>query len=135
MLERGCCPSQHRIMDRSRPRRAARRAAILQIIESRSADPGLSALSVAAELGVSPRYVHALLEETGRTFTHHVLECRLQKAATLLVDPQWRERKIAEVASEVGFSDLSYFSRAFRRRFGVTASGFRDAARGAHKRA
>jgi AraC-like DNA-binding protein len=108
--------------------RAARLAAILREIERRSGDPGLSALTVALLLGVTPRYVHLLLEESGKSFTHHVLERRLDKAATLLRDPRWRNRKIADIAAEAGFTDLSYFNRAFRRHYGATPSDIREAA-------
>lgn len=75
-------------------------------------------------------YIHLLLEETGKSFTHHVLEQRLQKAATLLRDPGWRTRKIADIATEAGFTELSYFNRAFRRHYGATPSDIREAARG-----
>lgn len=109
--------------------RAARRSAILRAIESRSGDPGLSATAIAGLLAITPRYVHLLLEETGRSFTHHVVEKRLEKAAALLRDPRWQRRKIADIAAEVGFTDLSYFNRAFRRRFGATPSDIREAAR------
>jgi AraC-like DNA-binding protein len=108
--------------------RAARRAAILREIECRSGDPGLSAITIALLLGVTPRYVHLLLEETGKSFTRHVLEQRLERAAALLRDPQLRHRKIADVAAKAGFADLSYFNRAFRRYFGVTPSDLRGAA-------
>ncbi len=54
--------------------RAARRSAVLREIECRSGDPGLSAAAVAASLGITPRYIHLLLEETGKSFTHHVLD-------------------------------------------------------------
>ena len=108
--------------------RAARLSAILCAIEDRSAEPGLSAVAIARLLGVTPRYVHPLLEETGRSFTHHVLERRLDKAAALLRDPRRHDRRIAEFAAEVGFNDLSHFSRAFRRRYGVTPSDIRSAA-------
>lgn len=110
--------------------RAARRAAILREIDRRSADPDLSALTIARQLGVTPRYVHLLLEETGKSFSHHVLERRLEKAAALLGDPRWRHRKIAAVAAEAGFADLSYFNRAFRRHFGATPSDIRESANG-----
>ncbi len=109
--------------------RAARRAAILREIEGRKSDLELSAATVARRLGITPRYVHLLLEETGRSFTHHVLEKRLDKAAALLRSPLWRTRKIAEIAAQAGFNDLSYFNRAFRRRFGATPSDLREAAR------
>jgi AraC-like DNA-binding protein len=106
--------------------RAARRSAILQAIKSGSADPHLSASAVAADLAVTPRYVHMLLEETGKSFTHHVLARRLDNAAALLRDPQWRGRKITDIAVAVGFSDLSYFNRTFRRHFGVAPSDIRN---------
>lgn len=100
--------------------------AILRAIESHSTDPNLSAITVAKMLGITPRYVHLLLEETGKSFTHHVLERRLDRAAVLLRDPRWHYRRIAEIAAEAGFADLSYFNRAFRRRFGATPSAMRE---------
>jgi AraC-like DNA-binding protein len=109
--------------------RAARRSAILHEIERRSGDRDLSAVTIALFLGITPRYVHLLLEETGKSFAHHVLERRLDKAAALLRDPHFRHRKIADVADEAGFTDLSYFNRAFRRYYNATPSDIRDAAR------
>jgi AraC-like DNA-binding protein len=108
--------------------RAARLAAVMNEIERRSGDPGLSAITIALLLGITPRYVHLLLEESGKSFTHHVLERRLGKAAALLRDRRWRNRKIADIAAESGFTDLSYFNRAFRRHFGATPSDIREAA-------
>jgi AraC-like DNA-binding protein len=109
--------------------REARRLAILGEIERCSSDPALSAATVAALLGITPRYVHLLLEETGKSFTHHVLEQRLDKTAALLRDPRSCHRKITDIATEAGFNDLSYFNRAFRRYYGATPSDIRDAAR------
>jgi len=108
--------------------RAARLAAILREIERRSSDPGLSAITIGLLLGVTPRYVHLLLEESGKSFTHHVLERRLEKAGAMLRDPRWLHRKIAEIAAAAGFNDLSYFNRAFRRHYGATPSEVRHAA-------
>jgi AraC-like DNA-binding protein len=107
--------------------RAARLAAIMREIERRSGDPGLSAVTIALLLGITPRYVHLLLEESGKSLTHHVLERRLEKAAALLRDPHWRHLRIAEIAAEAGFADLSYFNRTFRRHFGATPSDIREA--------
>jgi AraC-like DNA-binding protein len=107
---------------------SVRRSAILREIERRSGDPGLSAVTIALLLGITPRYVHLLLEETGKSFTHHVLQRRLEKSVALLRDPLWRNRKIADIAAEAGFTDLSYFNRAFRRHYGATPSDIREAA-------
>lgn len=105
--------------------RTRRRSAILREIERRSGNPGLSAVTIAASLGITPRYVHLLLEETGQSFSQHVLAARLTKAAALLRDPRRRNRRITEIALEAGFTDLSCFSRAFRRHYGATPSDVR----------
>jgi AraC-like DNA-binding protein len=105
--------------------RAARLVKVLQAIEANISDMGLSAATVAAQLGVTPRYVHLLLEETGRTFSRYVLEKRLVRAVELLRDPRRYDRKIAAIALDVGFANLSHFNRAFRRHFGDTPSGVR----------
>ncbi len=113
---------------RGRGVRAARRQIIENEIVNNLGSGDLSAGFVAARLGVTPRYVHLLLEETGKSFSHHVLERRLERAVALLRDPRWRHRKIAAVAAETGFADLSYFNRAFRRHFGATPSDIRKSA-------
>jgi len=46
----------------------------------------------------------------------------------LLQDPRWRYWKIAKIAAEAGFTDLSYFNRSFRRHFGATPSDIRESA-------
>ena len=109
---------------------AARRVAILREIDRQCSNPAVNAITVAAQLGITPRYVHLLLEDTGKSFTHHVLERRLKAAFARLRDPQWRWRKIADIAAEAGFADLSYFNRTFRRRFGATPSDIRESVNG-----
>ena len=60
-----------------------------------------------------------IFEGQGSTLTAYILERRLQSAADALRRrPQTR---IADVALDAGFGDLSYFCRSFRRRFGCTA--------------
>ena len=124
-----------RAVAEERGARAARLAAVLREIERRSDDPGLSAVTIAMLLGITPRYVHLLLEETGKSFTHHVLLKRLENAAALLRDPQCCHRRIAEIAAEAGFNDLSYFNRAFRRHFGETPTDLRVRRRHEYKNA
>jgi AraC-like DNA-binding protein len=106
--------------------RAVRRAAILREIAARAVDPGLNADAVARRLGVTPRYLRLLLEQTGRSFSEHVLAKRLERAIELLCEPRGEGPKVAEVAFACGFGDLSYFNRAFRRHFGETPSDARE---------
>jgi len=108
--------------------RAARLAAILRAISEHITDHSLSAATVAEKLRITPRYVHLLLEQSGQTFVQHVLRKRLEKAEKLLADDKNQNRKIAAIALEAGFPDLSHFNRAFRRHFGDTPSGMRASA-------
>jgi AraC-like DNA-binding protein len=108
--------------------RAARLAAIKSDILSRLSRPDLSAAAVAARQGVTPRYVYALLEMEGLTFSEYVVAQRLALAHRMLSDPRFRGEPINSIAFAVGFSDISYFNRTFRRRYGATPSDVREAA-------
>jgi AraC-like DNA-binding protein len=103
-------------MAEQRGAQAVRRAAIVHAITASMADPALDATRVAARLGITVRYVHHLLEPTGRTFSGHLLGKRLAHAVELLCEAGQGRRKIADIAFEVGFKDLSYFNRMFRRK-------------------
>ncbi|RUU02094.1 AraC family transcriptional regulator [Mesorhizobium sp. USDA-HM6] len=105
--------------------RAARLQAVLGKIRDNFADPDISAQSVAQQLRLSVRYVHDLLQETGVSFAERVLELRLQRAHRMLSDRRNDRMRISEIALLAGFSDVSYFNRCFRRRFGSTPSDAR----------
>ena len=113
--------------------KAGRLQAVLDDIAEHFSDARLSPADVALRLGITPRYVHLLLEETGRTFSEHVLEHRLQLARRLMLGPFGNARRIAEIAYACGFNDLSYFNRKFRQRFGETPSDVRAQANGQHE--
>jgi AraC-like DNA-binding protein len=113
---------------RSRGLRAARIREILAAIETGFSDPGFSPSVLAAKLNCSPRYIQALLHETGTSFSERVLELRLQNARQLLMSNRHRDRKISDVALTSGFSNISYFNQAFRRRFGDSPSAYRNGA-------
>ena len=89
----------------------------------------LSVTSFASRYSVTTRYIQKLFEGEGTTFTEYVLERRLLEANRLLGDSRYAERSIGNIACKVGFGDLSYFTRSFRRRFGMTPSDAREQAR------
>ena len=105
--------------------RAARIHDILTEIRARFADQGFSPHDVARKLDLSPRYVQDLLQETGSTFTERVMELRLQKARAMLATHRHDRLKISDIAYAVGFSNVSYFNQAFRRRFGASPTQYR----------
>lgn len=86
-------------------------------------DPEFRSSVIAEELGVSARYLQQVFAETGTTPARYLLARRLDAAALRLRHAD-KPCRVTDVALECGFSDLSYFSRAFRRRFGVSARGY-----------
>ena len=101
------------------------RAARLQAIKRdviRRLDTDLSVDAIAASHRLTARYVQMLFEDEGTTFTAFVREQRLSRARTMLVSPRFDRKRIGEIAYEVGFNDLSYFVRAFRRQFSISPS-------------
>jgi len=81
--------------------------------------------TLARRYGLSARQAQRLFEQDGTTFTDFLLEQRLLLARRMLADPANAWRKINDIAYSAGFADVSYFNRAFRRRFGGTPSDFR----------
>jgi len=71
---------------------------------------------------VTLRYVHKLFENEGLTFSTFVLGLRIARAHRMLADARLADRNISAIAFAVGFGDLPYLNRAFRRNYGVTPS-------------
>ncbi|MFO1034301.1 MAG: AraC family transcriptional regulator [Hyphomicrobiales bacterium] len=105
--------------------RAARLLRAKQEIAEALAEPALSVSAVAAALHCSPRALQRLFEADGTSFSEYVLRERLARAHRMLRDPA-QALKISAVAYDCGFSDVSYFNRSFRRRFGLAPSDVRE---------
>lgn len=102
-------------------------ASICADIRARLNDPALNLTTVAERVRIAPRTLQTWFQERGTSFTSYVLEQRLLLAERQLDLPA-ANVTITEIAYAVGFSDLSHFSRCFRRRFGMTPSDRRGAA-------
>ncbi len=86
----------------------------------------LSVATVAQELGVTPRYLQRLFEADGKTFSSFLIEQRVKRAHRMLREPGHAERTVSSIAYDVGFGDLSYFNRCFRRTYNATPSDVRS---------
>jgi AraC-like DNA-binding protein len=80
----------------------------------------------ASLLGVSVRTLARRLSESQVTYRNLLDRVRLRSAKRHLLDP---EKKIIDVANEVGFRDAGHFSRMFRRLTGITPKQYRKNAR------
>jgi AraC-like DNA-binding protein len=113
---------------RERDRRRAVEAA-LRIDEN--AHDALDLDDAARAAGLSPfHFLRLFAGVLGVTPHQYLVRSRLRRAARLLAD---EERRISDIAFDVGFGDLSNFVRTFRRAAGVTPRAWRRAARGDRK--
>jgi AraC-like DNA-binding protein len=101
---------------------AARLNPIKTYIGDNLAKPDLSIGDVAAFYQMSERQLQRLFEAEDMTFSGFVLGLRLERVHLALKDPRRVHRGIGEIALGCGFADLSYFNRAFRRRYKVSPS-------------
>ncbi len=95
---------------------------VLRYISGHYAEPDLGISQVAADLGISEGHLsHVFKKETGRTLGSYIADYRIQKAKELLRDCR---SKVYEVAEQVGYRDITYFSAAFKKAVGVSPSEF-----------
>ncbi len=84
------------------------------------AEPDLSIQRISAALGLSPRYLHHLFSREDMHLMQWVWAQRLERCRQELTQSAMTGRSISTIAFAWGFNDPAHFSRAFRRRYGVT---------------
>ena len=86
-------------------------------------DESLPLGSVAHEAGLSESHFCRLFKEaTGLTLTDYVNRCRVEWAKRELLKP---EKRVSEIAFEVGYQSLSQFNRSFARIVGSAPTAWR----------
>lgn len=88
---------------------------LLQVYNTLDKQPNLESLSaesIASQMLYSVRTLNRRLAEVGTSYRSVVEKYKLEKALQLLNQPH---ANITEIAFQLGFSDLSTFSRAFKR--------------------
>lgn len=82
-----------------------------------------SVVHVARSLGVDRRTIHRRLADSGETFSSLLNAVRAELAERLVPNPR---PALTEIASELGFSEPSAFSRWFRSQFGCSPTQWRS---------
>ena len=95
------------------------RAAVLSHVERHLGDRDLTVAGVCRRFAISPRTLHNLFADADESFAATVRRRRLERSAAVLADPT-TTATVTAVAAAHGFDDPTSFSRAFRRRFGVS---------------
>ncbi len=95
---------------------------VTDIIVSEMQNPNLSTTLIAEKMFVSPSQLNRKLNGiVGQSAVSYILKVKLNTAKKMLqntLDP------ITDISSACGFNDASYFSRVFKKEFGVTPSQF-----------
>lgn len=93
-------------------------------IEAHYADPALSISAIAQPLGISEGHLsHIFKKETDSTLLAYLTRVRIRRAMELLQDCRV---KVYEVAEQVGYRDIAYFSATFKKMVGVSPSEYQD---------
>lgn len=96
----------------------------IKYVEDNMSRTELSVEELSRELGMSRVHLYKkLLQITGKTPIEFIRVIRLKRAAQLLRESQLH---VSEVAFEVGFNNLKYFSRYFKDEFGVLPSVYQE---------
>lgn len=78
---------------------------------------------VCEEVGFSVSYFSSLFKkETGENFVHFLMRTRIERAKELLAQTNM---SVAEVCSQVGYSDLKYFTQTFKKETNLSPGQYR----------
>ncbi|TYP79646.1 response regulator [Paenibacillus methanolicus] len=95
---------------------------IISFIRDRIQD-NITLRDVAEQFSFSPNYLGLLFkEETGKNFSEYLIMLRMERACELLKNTNL---KIYEIADQVGYRYLPYFSRQFKETYGKTPLEYR----------
>ena len=91
---------------------------------------GLTLSQMAQELGTQDHRLRSAINQAmgHRNFSSFINGYRIERAKSLLSDPDAADRTVLSIAYDVGFASLGPFNRAFRDATATTPTAFRQAA-------
>lgn len=94
---------------------------VYQVVEDNYHDSAFGTRAVAKTLFISERNFQRKFKTiTQRSFMEYLIEVKLEKACELLISGS----KVADAAFDSGFNDPSYFSKRFKRHYGLSPTQF-----------
>ncbi|MFE4423420.1 helix-turn-helix domain-containing protein [Streptomyces sp. NPDC056817] len=111
------------------PADSRQRALYLRVtshIQRHLGDPALTTDSIAAAHHISVRSLHRLFQQHGVSVRAWIRAQRMEHCCRDLADPMRRHQPIAAIAARWGFPRPADFTRAFRTRYGITPSEYRN---------
>lgn len=87
-------------------------------IEINYKNPDLTITDISKELLLNQTYLRKMFKnETNMTLTEYITTYRMQIAKNLILETDY---KLTRIAEEVGYNDISYFSKCFKKHYGVS---------------
>ncbi|MBJ8340786.1 AraC family transcriptional regulator [Antrihabitans sp. YC3-6] len=103
---------------------AAHTAAATVFIAEHLHEPDLTVPTIAAAVGISERQLSRLFSADGVGVVRFILDQRLDRArSAVLSNPT---AALSDIAAKCGFTSQSYFSKAFKARYGLSPTALRS---------
>lgn len=97
---------------------------ILHYIDSHI-DYSLKEEEISAYFNYTPNYFSKIFHQaTGTGFKAYIMDKRISRAQAMLANEP--EANIAQIAYQCGYKDVSYFSRIFKKKTGITPGNYRQ---------
>lgn len=121
-----CCEELCALYEQAFPNGAfSAKERILEYIADNYADPELYGKQIASKFDLSEKYLYTWFKkQMGVGFSDYLEELRLHRATELLSSSRMG---ISEIAAKVGFNSHNTFYKAFKRKYGITPSEYRNA--------
>lgn len=96
---------------------------IVKYLEENYRDSSINLTSVAQQFGFNVSYLSRRFKQVlGDSFVEYLMKCRMEHAMEL----SGKDRKMFEIADEVGIPDPNYFSRCFKKYTGMSYSEYTE---------
>lgn len=97
---------------------------VMKVINNNIANTELNVEMIAASVGISRVHLHRKLKELTNQSTRDLIRnVRLKQAAMLLAD---KKHNISEIAALTGFTNVAYFSTAFKELYGMSPTTYME---------
>lgn len=97
---------------------------VLDFIEANISNENLSVTDICAVVNLERTQLYRKLKAmTGKSASEIIIDVRLQKAYKLISE---NDTPLSQIAFDLGYKELSYFSKSFKKKFGIPPSSLRE---------
>lgn len=123
-LKRSCVLAQQRIQENRQDSTKSFVRRAIEYVGRNYSDQDLNVEHICGYLHVSAAYFSTVFKrETGKTFINYLTDFRMERAVRMLME---EDEKTYIIAEAVGYSDPNYFSYAFKKKFGMSPSKYKQ---------